>query len=58
MERHATVEYLPVDIEGTRIYKWVVELFHLGERVAVHYYDDRQTASLHGERFIDNIAYL
>lgn len=53
MFRHSTVEYLPVDIDGTRMYKWVVELFHLEERVAVHYYDDRQAASLHSERFID-----
>jgi hypothetical protein len=56
MFRHSTVEYLPVDIDGTRTYKWVVELFHLEERVAVHYYDDRQTASLHSERFIDGVV--
>lgn len=56
MFRNATVEYLPVELEGRRVMKWVVELFENDERVAVHYYDDRSAASLHSERFIDGLV--
>lgn len=56
MFRNATVEYLPVEVNGTRAMKWVVELFENDVRVGVHYYDDRAAASLHSERFVDGFV--
>lgn len=56
MFRHSTVEYLPVKVDDYYTNKWVVELFENEERVAVHYYDDRMTATLHSERFIDGVV--
>lgn len=56
MFRNATVEFLNVEVNGEKTYKWVVELFENDVRVGVHYYDDRAAASLHSERFVDGFV--
>ena len=56
MFRHSTVEFSNVIIDGVSCYRWVVELLENDERVGVHYYNTREEASLHSERFADGLV--